>query len=115
VSEAEDELAMQLDAVGIVFWREVVFAPPRRWRFDLVIDCRNSDQCGLVAVEVEGGSWIQGRHTRGSGFEADCEKYNEATILLWRVLRVTPGMVTDGRALQWIMRLLGRKTNVEGR
>ena len=57
-------------------------------------------------VEVDGGSWIAGRHTSGAGFAADCEKLNEATILGYRVLRVTPAMVDDGSALALVERAL---------
>lgn len=80
---------------------EYAFAKPRRWRFDLAWPTIK------LAVEVEGGQWISGRHNRGAGFEADCEKYNEATILGWRLLRVTPAMIDDGRALAAIERALG--------
>jgi very-short-patch-repair endonuclease len=59
-----------------------------------------------VAVELDGGSWIGGRHTSGAGFEADCVKLSEAAAMGWRVLRVTPAMVNDGRAIQVIMRAL---------
>lgn len=41
-----------------------------------------------VAVEIEGSVWTKGRHTRGSGFMADMEKYNalaEQGILLFRI------------------------------
>lgn len=74
--------------------------PPRRWRFDLAWP-------GVkVACEIEGGIWANGRHTRGSGFEGDCIKYSEAAILGWRVIRVTGGMIEDGRALALIRRAL---------
>lgn len=72
---------------------EIRFAPPRRWRFDLGWPDR------YLAAEVEGGIWKGGRHTRGQGYENDCEKYNAATLAGWRVLRFTTGMVRDGRAL----------------
>src|SRR5690348_7925662 len=73
--------------------REYRFAPPRRWRFDLAWPSFR------VALEIEGGTWAGGRHVRGEGFERDAEKYNAATLAGWRVLRVTTGMVRDGRAL----------------
>ena len=72
---------------------EYRFAPPRRWRFDYV-------WLGYkVAMEVDGGGWINGRHSRGSGIEKDAEKLNAAAALGYRVLRATPAMVKDGRAL----------------
>lgn len=60
------------------------FAPPRRWRFDYAWPAQR------VALEVEGGVWTGGRHTRGSGFLKDMEKYNRAASLGWRVVRCTP-------------------------
>lgn len=60
------------------------FDPPRRWRLDLAWIAPR------VALEVEGGIWIQGRHTRGAGFLKDMEKYNRLAVLGWRLLRVTP-------------------------
>lgn len=85
---------------------EVRFHPTRKWRFDLLIHRTTGDLSRQLAVEVEGGSWVAGRHTRGKGFESDLEKYYEAMRLGWRVLRVTPGMLMDGRAVQWIKELL---------
>ena len=69
------------------YYREYQFAPPRKWRFDFAWEADK------VAVELEGGAWSGGRHTRGAGFEDDCEKYNEATRLGWRVLRFTGSML----------------------
>lgn len=81
---------------------ELRFAPPRRWRFDLAWE-------GLrFYCEIEGGVFLPGggRHSRGRGYENDCEKYAEALILGWRGLRVTTDMVKDGRALGYLDRLL---------
>jgi hypothetical protein len=78
--------------------REHRFAPPRRWRFDFAWPSR------LLALEIEGGAWVNGRHVRGRGYEADCEKYAEATLRGWKVLRVTPGMLRDGRAMALLKR-----------
>jgi hypothetical protein len=63
---------------------EYVFAAPRRWRFDY---CWTAYK---VALEVEGGVWVRGRHNRGAGYLNDLEKYSEAAILGWCVLRLTP-------------------------
>lgn len=68
----------------------------RRWRFDMAWP-----NFGL-AVEVEGGAFTGGRHTRGQAFADDCVKYNTATLQGWRVLRVTPRQITDYEALDWI-------------
>lgn len=59
------------------------FAPPRRWRFDFAWPLYR------VAVELEGGVWSGGRHTRAAGFLGDVEKYNAAVMGGWRVLRFT--------------------------
>ena len=76
--------------------REHRFHPTRRWRFDFAWPDRK------LAVEVEGAMWTNGRHTRPEGFQSDLEKYNEATMAGWRVLRVTGPMVDDGRAMNLI-------------
>ena len=73
--------------------REYTFAPPRRWRFDFAWPEAR------VAVEVEGGTWDRGRHTRGAGYAGDCAKYNAAVLGGWRVLRFTSDMLySDLRA-----------------
>ena len=70
------------------------------WRFDFAWPEQR------VAVEVEGGTFSGGRHTRPLGFRKDCEKLNEATCRGWRVLRVTTEMVKSGEALTYLQRLL---------
>lgn len=66
------------------------FHPRRRWRFDVAwID-------DLIAVEIDGGVWTRGRHSRGSGQTKDNEKINAAQSLGWKVYRFTPGDVKSG-------------------
>lgn len=57
------------------------------WRFDRAWLNRR------VFVELEGGVYVGGRHTRGSGYSSDCAKYNAATLLSWRGLRFTSQML----------------------
>ena len=102
-SNAEAEFHFQLRAAGIDGWTtEHRFHPTRRWRFDVAFESRK------LAVEIDGLSWrgAGGRHQRGKGFEADCEKMNEAMLLGWRVLRVSQGQVSRGDALRWLRRAL---------
>ena len=51
---------------------------------------------------MDGGAYSGGRHTRGAGFERDLEKLNSAALAGFLVIRATPGMVGDGRALHAI-------------
>ena len=107
-SKLEAEMAFQLRAAGIRFKPEIRFYDKRKWRFDFVLRW-NTFKHG-IALEVEGGTWSGGRHTTGAGFEKDCEKYNQAAILGWRVLRVTGPMIKDGRALATAERALNEAT-----
>ena len=79
-----------------------LFKPPRRWRVDFYLPSPS------IAIEVEGGGWIGGRHTRGKGFAADIEKYNALTLAGIRLLRVTPQMVEDGRAKALVQQAMAR-------
>ena len=79
--------------------KEYQFAPPRKWCFDYLFD-------GLIALEVEGGVWVAGRHNRGKGFLADMEKYNEAAILGYVLLRCTPQDIETGAVFALIKRAI---------
>lgn len=100
-SDGERALETQLRMVGVpAASPEYRFDPSRLWRFDFAWPDL------MVAAEVEGGTWTGGRHNRGTGFELDCDKYNEAAIRGWLVLRVTTEMVSDGRAVTLVGRAL---------
>lgn len=55
-----------------------------------------------LAIEIEGGIWINGRHNRGAGMESDITKYNVLQLLGWRVLRFTSTSIKSGVALATI-------------
>jgi len=57
-------------------------------------------------VEIEGGIFTKGRHTRGKGAEGDMEKYDEMTIMEIALLRFTPDQVEKGTAALTIQRWL---------
>lgn len=76
------------------------FAPPRRWRFDYAWPERR------LALEVQGGLFIQGRHSRGPALLKEHEKLNAAARLGWRVLFTTPTDVRNGKALQLVESVL---------
>lgn len=118
VSEIEESFAFQLKCAKIKYEREYHFAAVsvggtgkgvrkrlndanlKNWRFDFAfID-------HMVAVELEGGIFIGGRHVTGPGFMADCEKYNSAVCLGWRLLRFTSKEVRTGQGLLILERLL---------
>ena len=59
------------------------------WRFDWAWPEHK------IAVEVEGGVFVAGGHTRGAYYTDNCRKYNAAACRNWLVFRFTPGMLRD--------------------
>ena len=105
-SAAEQLLAVQLEQAGISFEREYRFAKPRRWRADFQIGCKHTMGRDIL-VEIDGGTWISGRHNRGSSIAKDYEKGAAAAILGYRVIHATTEQVMDGTCLSWIRQALG--------
>lgn len=73
----------------------------RKWRFDAAWVSH------MVAIEQDGGLWVQGRHSRGAGMLKDNEKMNDAAIRGWRVGRFSPQQVRSGVAAAWVRLALG--------
>lgn len=90
MSALEKQAALLIRAAGVKEpAREYHFCGDRRWRFDFAWPEER------VAIEVEGGGWVRGRHHRPEGFTEDCRKYNRAVLEGWRVLRYTADNITD--------------------
>ena len=106
-SKGEEMFSAQLTEHGFPDWEEEhMFLPGRRFRFDFAWPSVS------IAVEIEGGTWVGGRHSTGTGFENDCRKYNLAASDGWKVYRFTTGMVTSGDGIKflasvWPVRMAG--------
>jgi very-short-patch-repair endonuclease len=86
-------------AGGPLLEREVRFHSSRRWRADFAhIESR-------TLIEIEGGIFIPGggRHNRGAGYAKDAEKYLEAVLAGWTVIRLTERQLE----LDFIERIVG--------
>ena len=81
---------------------ELVFAPPRRWRFDFCWPDK------FIAVEYQGGTYMRGKsgHSNVAGLERDYEKFTEASLLGWRIILINAKTVQTGKAVEWVMRAL---------
>ena len=71
---------------------EYRFHPVRKWRFDYCWPKL------ALAVEFEGGIFVQGGHNRPMIYTDNCEKYNSAALLGYTVLRFTAPQVRSGEA-----------------
>ncbi len=78
--------------------KEFQFHKTRKWRFDYAYPNLK------IAIEVEGGAFTQGRHTRGKGFIEDMKKYNEATLSGWTLIRIIPDQLMSYETIKLIKR-----------
>lgn len=107
--------ASRLESRFLLLWRvahgpplerEVQFHPSRKWRADFAhLPTR-------TLIEIEGGIFQKGggRHNRGMGYAKDAEKYLEATMAGWTVLRLTEKQLKIGlieRLVAWLNTLPG--------
>lgn len=100
----------RLEAKFALYWRglgrpelerEFVFHPERKWRADFAhIESR-------TLIEIEGGIYLAGggRHNRAAGFIADAEKYLEAFLAGWSVVRLTSAQITAPNVERLIRRV----------
>jgi very-short-patch-repair endonuclease len=104
--EVANPLAARFEALwqrweGPALVREYKFSAARRWRADY------AHLATRTLIELEGGIYSGGRHSRAAGFLADVEKYNAAAMLGYTVLRLGTGQVDDahvGEIADWVRR-----------
>ena len=104
MTTAQGLLASTLTTSGLVVNAEYKFHPTRRWRIDVAAWHLPSGR--KLAIEIDGGVWVQGRHTRGAGVLKDNEKIAHLAMDGWLFLRVTPQQVTSGQAYAWATAIL---------
>lgn len=87
---------------------ELRFHPTRKWRFDYGWsgDGNIYEPLRNVALEVQGGLFVNGRHSRGAALLKEHEKLNEAAALGWRVLFTTPARLCHPDTIDLIRRAL---------
>lgn len=101
---AKDAFTLLLrQRIGVECVKEYRFLPTRKWRFDYAFPSIR------VAIEIDGGVWINGRHNRPSGFLGDMEKFNAAATLGWVVLKFTPQEQYTKKALDLITETIANR------
>ena len=100
----------RIEAKFALFWRslggpelerEFRFHPDRKWRADF------AHIASRTFIEIEGGIYLAGggRHNRAAGFIADAEKYFEAYLAGWSVVRLTSAQITAPNVERLIRRV----------
>ena len=115
----EDRIKLELRLNKITQYEtQYKFHPTRRWKFDFAWPDK------MIAIEVEGNTFGRickkkvygkvcnqrlagGRHTQGTGFEKDCEKYNTAALMGWKVYRIPSSMIKGGKSFELINEIFG--------
>ena len=96
----------------IPFWREQEIPPPcfehrfcpgRKWRIDIAWPEKK------VALEVQGGIWIFGRHSRGAAMLKEWEKLTTLAAMGWRVLYCQPKDIYAPELVVFIKQALEQK------
>ena len=95
-----DLLCWQLNNVGLPHEREHRFDDRRKWRFDIAFPAVK------LAIEIDGGLFIDGGHSRGRARINDMERDIAANLLGWLVVRMPPEWVKPGKALAHIEQLV---------
>lgn len=86
-------LHTQLKALGMPLpTPDFRFHPGRRWEFDFAWPDVTLRGGSKLSLEIEGGVWMKsgGAHRSGNNYVLDLEKYNQAALDGWLVLRVLP-------------------------
>jgi very-short-patch-repair endonuclease len=100
-SGLEETLLLLIKAEGLPEpEREWRFHPTRKWRLDFAYPEKR------IGIEVQGGIYVRGAHSRGTGLERDYEKLNTAQMLGWTVFQFSRKMIESSEAIEMIREAL---------
>ena len=80
---------------------EFRFHPTRKWRLDVAWVPHR------IAIEVQGGIFIAGRHVRGAALLKEWEKLNMLTVMGWRVLFCQPKDLCTMETVDLVKKAMG--------
>jgi very-short-patch-repair endonuclease len=92
--------AAELQKHKIAYEPQYKFDDIRKWRFDFAMVPVK------LAIEIEGGIWINGKYNHGSGIMRMVEKMNAAQLQGWRVLQFTTNDIQNGTAIKMTLKAL---------
>lgn len=83
MSTLEQALGLEISKSNalIIPIQQYKFHPVRRWKFDFAWPEFK------IAVEINGGTWLSGRHNHPTSIAKDYEKLNTAQLLGWRIFQ----------------------------
>lgn len=100
-STLEKQFASQLLAARLPEpEKEFLFSDDREWRFDFAWPSV------LLAIEIHGGGWVEGKHHREAGMSKDARKHADAVLAGWTVVAFPGGMVKSGEAIRYTAKLI---------
>ena len=85
--------------------REAQIIPNRKFRYDFYFPEHR------LCVEVQGGVWSNGAHSRPTGIKRDYEKSNLCTQYGFKLLQFDVKAVKSGEALQVTEQILTNQSN----
>jgi len=115
-SKLEAKVAADLKALGLMDGceRQYRFHPERKWKIDFawpqctVYDFDGEPEPKHIALEVNGGTYSHGSHSRGPRQRGDYEKWSELSLMGWTLILVDCKDVREGVHVERVLRALGR-------
>lgn len=104
MSHLEKKMAGILESMDLSFRHDYKFLESRKFKVDFCLPRY------MIAIECEGGVYINGRHNNAIGYIRDAEKYNLLTLEGWSLLRFTTKDFKDPESIvKTIISLINKK------